>query len=211
MTPVERARLIEKQEFEAECRAIREHALRYAEARRQEDAARLAKCIGKEPTQPKPKVMPTDSKPKRYTHNDVSKSLSEWATEYNLDYRTLQARLRSGIPFAEAVTMKRGARARSHTVNGITKTLQEWADHIGISYDALTQRLRRHTLAEAIAMPAGRWPRRTNPKSATVADLPSADEAPGEVSNFGASAGTGAGSTAQEIPEITFSEQAENA
>lgn len=196
MTPAERARLIDRQEFEAECRAVREKALRYAQARRQEEAARWAKIVATDTPKPKPKagVVPIGRKPKLYTCNGETKSLTEWATEYNLDYGTLAARLRKGIPLDRALTMKRRARPqRLHTVNGVSKTLEEWAEHAGIKYNTLIARMRNgRTLTEALAVPkgTGRWR--------------------GVSSNFEASAGTGAGGTAQETPDLTFSKQVDN-
>src|SRR5690606_34713288 len=139
MTPAERARLIDKQEFEAECKAARKKALRYAAAKRKEEAARLAAILAADTPAPKPKagIVPTGRKPKLYSYNGESKSLSEWATQFKIDYHTLGTRLRNGIPLERALTMKPRQRAKLHTVNGISMSLQEWASHIGISYDAL--------------------------------------------------------------------------
>ncbi|WP_265519495.1 hypothetical protein [Nitratireductor luteus] len=158
MTPAERARHIDRQEYEAECRAARERALHRAEARRQQAAARVAEWIGKEPppslnTRPRP-----SRKPKLYTYNGASKSLSEWASCCGVDYQTLARRIRSGMAIEQALTMKPRARAQQHTVNGVSKTLAEWAKHVDIKYDTLIARMfNGRTLAEALAMPSGRW------------------------------------------------------
>lgn len=84
-----------------------------------------------------------------------------------------------------------GPAPKQHVIDGVSLTLAEWAAHAGITYRTLFQRMRGgRTLAEAIAMPKGRQPNR------------------GVVFNFEGLKGTGAGSTAQEIPEITFSAEA---
>lgn len=126
--------------------------------------------------------------PKLYTINGVTKSLTEWADYAKVDFRTLCYRMRKGMALEAALTLKPRARAKTHTVNGITKTLDQWADHLGITYGALIGRMRNgRTLAEAIAMTAGR----------------------GVVSNLKAFEGTGAGSAAQDRPEIDFSQDAQ--
>lgn len=214
MTPAERARLINQQEFDAECRAIRQKALRYAQARRQEEIARWAKILATDTPKPKPKagVVPMGRKPKLYTYNGEAKSLSEWATKYDLDYGTLANRIRNGIPIERALTMKPGERARLHFVNGVSKTLEEWAEHAGIHYNTLIARMKTRTLAEALAMQKGkgRSRRKVQPQTETASDLPSTGDGPGVVADFAGSTGTGAGRTAQEIPNLTFPDEANN-
>ena len=41
------------------------------------------------------------------THNDVTMNLSEWAKKYHLHPDTLRSRLKAGIDFNRAITMKR--------------------------------------------------------------------------------------------------------
>jgi hypothetical protein len=86
-------------------------------------------------------------------------------------------------------------RAHRHTVNGETKSLVQWANVLGITPNALLCRRRKlGSMEAAVAFrPTGRWARH---------------DAPGVASNFPPSEGTGAGSTAQETPKITFSEEA---
>lgn len=134
----------------------------------------------------------TPKAPKLHTINGVTKSLTEWAIDAKLDFKTLTYRMRKGMALEAALALKPRARAKTHTVNGITKTLEEWADHLGITYSALIGRMRNgRSLAEAIAMTAGRHADR------------------GVVSNLRASEGTGAGSAAQDRPEIDFSQDAQ--
>lgn len=192
MTPAERARLIDRQEFEAECCAARQRAMRNAEACRQERDARIAAWLRSKTKEHKRVDQRACRSAKLYTHNGVAKSLSEWAEIAGVSYHVLAQRIRSGMEFERAITMKEGARAiKLHTINGVSKTLHQWADHAGITYNTLMARLNRgRTLAEALAIPAGRR---------------------GVSADFKGSKGTGAGSTAQETPEITFSEKAKNA
>ena len=93
---------------------------------------------------------------------------------------------------AKPRTARRGGKvAQLHTIDGVSKMLKQWAEHAGISYIALIGRMSKgRSLAEALAMPKGRHDDR------------------GVVSNLEPLKGTGAGSTAQEIAEITFSAKA---
>lgn len=144
-----------------------------------------------------PDRLPGGKKPKRYTHAGKTLTLHQWAEHLGVRYALLRRRLASGVPAEQALTADRLSprlNTKTHTVNGITKTLPEWAEHLGITYSALMQRLTRYTLAEAIAIPPRRVVRR---------------KGPGVVSDLEGLQGTGAGRDAQEIPEITFSEQAE--
>ncbi|KRB31719.1 hypothetical protein [Mesorhizobium sp. Root172] len=129
-------------------------------------------------------------KPKLYTVNGVSKSLSEWATEYSVSFHSLSQRLKRGMTLEHALAHSKQGNGKNllHTVDGVSKTYGQWADHLGISYDAFLKRLRDgkgRTVAEAVAMggPKGR----------------------GAVANLVSGEGTGGGSVAQERAEIEFS------
>lgn len=139
--------------------------------------------------------------PRLHTVNGVSKTLTEWCAIYNVSYHSLTQRLKRGQTLEHALArIKSGKRASLlHTVDGMSKTYGEWADHLGISYDAFLKRLKdgNRTVAEAVAMGG---PKRTTPSHDG-----------GVVPILASGLGTGAGSTAQEIPEITFSEKAANA
>lgn len=198
MTPAEHARLIEQQELDAERAAIRERALRLVEQRRQEDRRKVENWIGKPQPAPPSGKPPSCSRPsKRYMLNGEAKTMTELTQIAGVSVSTLKRRLASGMTVSHAVMMRARNHTRFYEINGVSKSLMQWADHIGIAYEALIGRTRRgRTLAEAVAMggpiPRGRKRRR------------------GVSSNFVPFEGTGAGSTAQEILEITFSEQAEN-
>jgi hypothetical protein len=132
---------------------------------------------------------PYGKKAKLYTVNGVSKTLSDWAVSSGISYRTLSVRLRKGYTMEAAIAVSRSFRKDTnlHTIDGEAKTLRQWADVAGITYDVLIARMRKgRSLAEALAMPNGRWSR-------------------GAGSNLKAFEGTGAGSTAQETPDIDFS------
>ncbi|TGU87725.1 hypothetical protein EN794_050545 [Mesorhizobium sp. M00.F.Ca.ET.151.01.1.1] len=87
-------------------------------------------------------------------------------------------------------------KGRVYTFDGQSKTLEQWSQQIGVAASTLRKRVT-----------AG-WPIE---RVLTSTDGRADRHRPGVVSNFETLRGTGAGSTAQEIPEITFSEQAENA
>lgn len=81
-----------------------------------------------------------------------------------------------------------------HEFRGVRYTVSELADMSGVPVNTLRHRLYYGwTLQQAMTTPTPKQRRR------------------GVVFNFPPFEGTGAGSFPQEIPEITFSEQAENA
>lgn len=199
MTPAERARHIDRKEFEAECRAIRQRALSYANAKRQAERALFEAWLGREPAQPpKRHGLKPGFKGRTLTFNGVTKTVSEWSSKTGISINTINGRLRAGLPIEEVLKpgkITTADRATRHAINGESRTLQEWADHIGIRYATLTARINKgRTLAEALAMPRGRNTRK--------------GKGPGVVSDFARFKGTGAGSTAQETPNLTFSQKA---
>lgn len=84
--------------------------------------------------------------------------------------------------------------SRLYEFRGTRYLLRELSDLSGVETNVIRARLRcGWTIEQALAIPT--------PKQRRA----------GVVFNFEGSKGTGAGRAAQEIPEITFSEQAENA
>ena len=86
-----------------------------------------------------------------------------------------------------------GCKPTFHCVNGEYRTFEQWANYLGIKKKALLTR--RHKLGSLEAAIAMGGPQRPGKR-------------PGVSSDFAPSKGTGAGSTAQETPKITFSEKA---
>lgn len=148
MTPTERARQIDKEEFAAECAAIRQRA--YAR-------------LGLKPQQ--------DKRVGQWLRRNVS------ATRFN---HSAPAKLRKPAVVHEAF--------------GKGQSMDQWADEYGIAKGTVRTRLKfGWTLEEALSTPPSNTGKRAHrPK-------------PGVVSIFGPFEGTGAGSTAQETPNITFS------
>jgi hypothetical protein len=177
MTPAEHARLTDRQEFEAECNAVRQRAFQRVKDLRQSEKQRIRRWIetpvkdvvpialtieqrerlirkGALPADHTRKFNPTIAK--LYRFNGQSRTLADWARIKGISIDTLRARLHNGVPFATALTMRKGERvnAKTYTIGDVTKTVRQWADHVGISYDTLAHRLRYgHSIAEAIAMP----------------------------------------------------------
>ncbi|TIX60321.1 MAG: hypothetical protein E5V25_25675, partial [Mesorhizobium sp.] len=83
-------------------------------------------------------------KPKLHTVNGVSKTLSEWCSEFDISYHSLVQRLKRGMTLEHALAHSHGSKRHNllHTVDGVSKTYGQWADHLGISYDAFLKRLR---------------------------------------------------------------------
>ncbi|OQM74714.1 hypothetical protein [Manganibacter manganicus] len=254
MTPAERARLIDKQEFEAECKAVRSRALQYTQQRQQQERERVQAIEltadniihHNMPAEQKEKRRNAGRKAKQHTVNGVSRTLQGWADHLGITYQTLHTRLKTRT-LAEVVAMPAGRCMNRHTVNGETRTIHEWADYLGITYHALIKRMQTRTLAEAIAMNdghkmrpgnSGRQPQLhmvngeaktleewadhigisynglvTRLKTRTLAEAvamppdPRCQRTRGVSSNLEGFEGTGAGSTLQEIPDITLQDK----
>ncbi|MBZ9757859.1 hypothetical protein LB524_21465 [Mesorhizobium sp. ESP6-5] len=100
MTPAERARLIDKQEFEAECRAVRERVFARLGVKQREDRTHVLHAMAK-PVQPgqfkRPfEVQPAEPpshKPKRNgrPHTVAGRSLTrrQWAAELGITYNNM--------------------------------------------------------------------------------------------------------------------------
>lgn len=87
-------------------------------------------------------------------------------------------------------------KGRVYSFDGESKTLEQWSQQIGVAASTLRKRV------------AAGWPIE---RVLTSTDGRADRHRPGVVLNFPPLRGTGAGSTAQETPEITFSEKAANA
>ena len=161
MTPAERARQIDKEEFEAECAAIRQRAFAYAEECRKAEAEKLGAWLndGKKRNEPK----------KRF------------------------GLLRHHQNAIEAASRVNSARAKQLIAFGRGLSLREWSEETGLPEGTIRSRLKYGwTLEDALSRDV-----QVHRKST-----------PGVVSDFAPSKGTGAGSTAQETPNLTFSQEA---
>lgn len=103
MTPAERARLIEKQEFEAEAKAIRQRALAYAKQRRKQERARIKAITSEKPSEPKP-VLRIGKQAKPFTHNGESRTTEQWAKHLGIAIGTMRWRIKTH-GFAAAIDM----------------------------------------------------------------------------------------------------------
>lgn len=181
MTPAERARQIDREEFAAECAAIRQRAFDWLASQRPE----------------KPKDMMMRGLARLYEAHGEKHTLREWSEITGISITTLNTRINIyDWPVERAVTEKIGhfgRRGKEYTINGETRSVSQWAKLAGISSAVAYTRI------------TGGWPIEaalTLPKGST---RPTSD-APGVSPNFTPSKGTGAGSTAQETPNISFSE-----
>ncbi|HEV7335548.1 MAG TPA: hypothetical protein VGO06_06225 [Bosea sp. (in: a-proteobacteria)] len=156
MTPAE-AREIEKQEFEAECAAIRQRAyalLRNGPSRPSFSPAptQLEQiAIGKEAAGPNAQL---------YSHAGRTMTLDDWAKHLGIPYQTLAHRLRQRWPI-ERVLTGQNLRGRCRTIiehDGRAMTLAEWAKHLGLKHNTLYARLARG-VPVSLALSSGRLPR----------------------------------------------------
>lgn len=136
--------------------------------------------------------------PKLYAYKGNLYTIKELAGLAGTTPQAMYTRITSyGYSVAEAVEAGKrasGSLAFRHTYAGQTLTLRQWAERVGISYFTLAGRLNRGwTIGQALCIPNSEQRRA------------------GVVMNFVPSKGTGAGGIAQEIPEITFSNQEDHA
>ncbi|RFB95346.1 hypothetical protein B5K11_10455 [Rhizobium leguminosarum bv. trifolii] len=197
MTPAERARHIDKQEFAAECKAARERAVAYAtRCRKREKEKVKAWLSGAEPAPINLAAMTIARQPVTHCVNGECRTMDGWAKHLGISKHALIIRRRKLGSLEAAIAMgfgsQRGRQPSLIEFNGEALTIKEWALRLGIKEDSLRHRMHTgRTAKEAIAL--GGPLRRPDP---------------GVASNFAHSEGTGAGSTAQETPKITFSEDA---
>ncbi len=147
-------------------------------------------------------------------HDGIEQPITEWALDYGITPAIIIARLERGETVADALTTpmavthcgqqlpifhakqripkrrKRNPRVL-YTLDGRTMNLSKWARHCDVNAATVRNRI------------AAGWP-----LDVALTARPNSTDArhgPGVVSNFQTSKGTGAGSTAQETPNITFS------
>jgi len=125
MTPQERARLIDKQEFEAECKAIRERAYNlYQQAKKRSKIVQA--CIDRGATQGtswKQTLTATPKQPekswrrgpigKQYTYQDRTMNAQQWADMIGISVGSFRSRLASGYSIQEAIETPRRVRIKS--------------------------------------------------------------------------------------------------
>lgn len=164
-------------------------------------------------------------------HDGIQQPIIEWALDYGITTGIIIGRLERGLSIADAITtpMKTGhqrqrlpifskeqvnSRSRNtvtptHTVNGITKTIAEWAEGLNLSVSSLQQRLAKGMPLEvALTTPNMTQKKQSNRLTCSDADRQAANTPPGVSDNSLACLGTGAGSTSQATPNITFSKEA---
>lgn len=87
------------------------------------------------------------------------------------------------------------------TCKGVTLTMAQWANRTGLTVSQIASRIRNDwTVERALTQPMGKRNRGWGMTGAAHIA-----QAPGVGSNFGASQGTGGGTSAQDSPNITFS------
>jgi hypothetical protein len=108
MTPAERARQIDKEEFAAECAAIRQRAYTFAQQRERETRHRIETWLGREA--PVSKFNGTSRRgliyrpPVKHEAFGKSQSLKQWAAEYGIGIGTVRTRLKLGWTLEDALT-----------------------------------------------------------------------------------------------------------
>jgi hypothetical protein len=132
-----------------------------------------------------------------YEAHGEKHTLREWSEITGISIATLNTRINIyDWPVERAVTETIGhfgRRGKEYTINGVTRSVSQWAKLAGISGSvAYTRITSGWPIEAALTLPKGS----TRPTSGT----------PGVSSNFAPFEGTGGGSTAHEMPEISFSD-----
>lgn len=198
MTPTERARQIDQQEFAAECKAALDRALAYSKQCRDSERRKVNVYMGRPEKAPeRMSAKPTDPVQAKHNIDGASRTVEGWARHLGITRAALSWRCRKFGSLEAAVAMGAGRPpGRQPFViefEAQRRTIKEWAELKGIEPVTIHNRLRSGwSIADALTLPLGT--KRGRP--------------PGVTSNFAPSEGTGAGSTAQESPNITFSESA---
>ncbi|NVO55098.1 hypothetical protein HW561_04745 [Rhodobacteraceae bacterium B1Z28] len=154
------------------------------------------------------------------TYQSTTQSITEWALDYGIPLATIIKRLNDGWPvgcaIGEPIAVEPGEKLRDRliiaairkltevkskkklgstvrlTFRGEERSLNEWATITGIQKATLRYRLNQGwSVARTLNEPVSKNSRNR----------------PGVVSNFGASEGTGVGTSAQDRVKITFSER----
>jgi hypothetical protein len=204
MTPAERARQIDQEEFRRDSEQALLRALEYSRQKQRERRARvLGIKIRNVVITEKEKRPFAEGLVKNYSANGKTLSAEQWASKLGITVSTFLKRVNE---FGLEQTVAGAKRSRGtkplklYTYQGQSRPLREWAADLGIAESTLANRVYKlGTLEAAIHFNAGR--RRT----------PANDNAPGVSSDFAPFEGTGAGAVLQETPNITFSDKAENA
>ena len=181
------------------------------------------------PFEPEKPTRKRDPRSHVYEHDGKLMTIREWAEYVGIPRSTLSMHLRSGMPIADAINKAlHVVKNPTYEYAGESKTLADWARSTGIKYPTLRQRIvaQGKTIGEAIE--ARKFAKPNKAKTPNQAKTPStrglkagsvvvlvgslrieiSGIGPGVGLNFGASKGTGAGSTAREIPEIGFPKEA---
>lgn len=82
------------------------------------------------------------------TYNGETKTLIEWAEQYNIKFEALYGRIKNGWPIDKALTMPLGKHYRKSsndliTFGNMTKSLKEWAEQYNISYRTFWKRIKK--------------------------------------------------------------------
>ncbi|WP_119254376.1 hypothetical protein [Shinella zoogloeoides] len=167
MTPAERARQIDKEEFEAECAAIRQRAISYAARRRLERRTEFLAAINREPVKfiPRrwkakaapaatPQVIDVEAapapEPVTVTVSMPIKAKPVVVKQPKPEKVKQPKPIKLKQPKPVVIKAKKPkAQPKRFTVDGLTLSKTEWAKHLGITYGALMVRMSRLGSLEA--------------------------------------------------------------
>jgi hypothetical protein len=201
MTKAERARQIEAEEFRRESEQALARALAYSKQKREEYrrlvlgleelTEPLRKRSRKRDKQHSQLAALSYRKAKEYTVDGRTMTAPQWADRLGISYQSLWSRAKK-LGSMEAAVNQPVVQARGGKTiefNGLSLTRKQWAVYFGISYCNFCRYISQRGMVPALEH---LWAKRH----------------PGVASDLSASIGTGAGAVLQEMPNITFSEDA---
>lgn len=106
-----------------------------------------------------------------YTHNGITKCLSQWASDTGIDRATLYQRL-AYLSMEDAINMPRYRKKTAPTYEhgGETRTLAEWSRIINVSYCSLHNRIFKLKWSIEKTLTTPTRPHKTYPKRSTPSD-----------------------------------------
>ena len=81
---------------------------------------------------------------KKITYKGETKTLSQWCRKYDINIVTLSDRLKTGMPFEEALTKPviKGGGHLFYTINNETKLLSEWCKIYNMNYQTVWKKIK---------------------------------------------------------------------
>jgi hypothetical protein len=161
------------------------------------------------------------------TYQNETLTIGQWAERYGIEVKQVASRLNQGWLPIRAITQPVAKRKANHnagwgfigqseaapkpkpktitiTHNGQERTISEWAKITGLKKVTIAKRHRNGWPVDAILSTTDHRAANSQLHTQPASQHRTSDHAPGVVSDFDTSLGTGVGTDAQDTPEIGF-------